>query len=64
VSDGDLRDSVHFTAGLAICRAAGCVVTDLHGQDLYDGPGVIVAADAETHAILVDIVGRQVARPA
>jgi myo-inositol-1(or 4)-monophosphatase len=31
ITDGDLRDNVHFAAGLAICEAAGCVVTDLEG---------------------------------
>ncbi|MFD2356134.1 inositol monophosphatase family protein [Nonomuraea ferruginea] len=31
VTDGHLQDSVHFAAGIALCRAAGCVVTDLHG---------------------------------
>ena len=32
VTDGDVRDSVHFAAGLAICQAAGCTVTDLRGR--------------------------------
>jgi myo-inositol-1(or 4)-monophosphatase len=59
VTDGSLRDSVHFTAGLALCRAAGCVVTDLRGGPLYSGPGVIAAADPVVHATLVDIVARQ-----
>jgi len=27
-----VRDSVHFAAGLAICEAAGCMVTDLRGR--------------------------------
>jgi len=31
VTDGDLRDSVHFAAGIAICTAAGVVVTGLAG---------------------------------
>lgn len=56
VTDGNLRDSVHFTAGLALCRAAGCVVTDLRGGPLYDGPGVIAAADEKNHAILLELV--------
>ena len=64
VAEGDLRDSVHFTAGLALCRAAGCVVTDLRGQTLHTGPGAIVAADAVTHATLVDIVARQLGQSA
>jgi myo-inositol-1(or 4)-monophosphatase len=54
VTDGAIRGSVHFAAGLAICAVAGCVMTDLHGQPLRDGsPGAIVGADRETHARLV-----------
>lgn len=60
VTDGDLRDSVHFTAGLALCHAAGCVITDLRGQALHNGPGVVVAADADTHANLLAIVARHI----
>jgi myo-inositol-1(or 4)-monophosphatase len=56
VTDGNLRDSVHFTAGLALCRAAGCVVTDLRGGPLHSGPGVIAAADAKSHAILLELI--------
>ncbi|MEV4251820.1 inositol monophosphatase family protein [Spirillospora sp. NPDC049652] len=60
VTDGDLRDSVHFAAGIALCRAAGCVVTDLHGRPLSDSAeGLIAAADQETHAALLDMIGRQ-----
>ena len=58
VTDGNLRDSVHFTAGLALCRAVGCIVTDLRGRPLHTGPGVIAAADHETHAILLEIIAR------
>ena len=61
VTDGDLRDHVHFAAGLAICRAAGCVLTDLHGQPLPpdgDGNGLLAAADEPTHAALLGIVER------
>jgi myo-inositol-1(or 4)-monophosphatase len=58
VTDGTLRDSVHFTAGLALCLAAGCVVTDLRGNPLYSGNGVIAAADAATHTALLEIVAR------
>jgi myo-inositol-1(or 4)-monophosphatase len=64
VTDGDLRDNVHFAAGLALCGAAGCVLTDLHGQNLHTGPGAIVAADAVTHATLVDMVARQMGQAA
>jgi hypothetical protein len=31
VTEGDLRDSVHFAAGIALCQAAGCIVAGLHG---------------------------------
>jgi myo-inositol-1(or 4)-monophosphatase len=53
VSDGDLRDSVHFAAGLALCWAAGCVVTGIDGQPLHTGEGGLIAADRETHAALL-----------
>ncbi|WP_328469663.1 inositol monophosphatase family protein [Actinoplanes sp. NBC_00393] len=53
VTYGDLRESVHFAAGIAICRAAGCVVTGIEGQPLHTGPGgLLAAADLPTHAAL------------
>jgi len=58
VTNGALRDSVHFTAGIAVCQAAGCVVTDLRGQPLHTGPGLLVAADPATHAKLVELLAR------
>ncbi|MFI0895626.1 inositol monophosphatase family protein [Streptomyces sp. NPDC020983] len=54
---GDLTSSVHFAAGLALCRAAGCVVTAVDGAPL--GPsarGILAAADAPTHARLLSII--------
>jgi myo-inositol-1(or 4)-monophosphatase len=60
VTDGDLRDSVHFAAGIAVCQAAGCVVTGVQGQPLHAGAGgLLVAADQATHAALAAIIGRQ-----
>jgi myo-inositol-1(or 4)-monophosphatase len=57
VTDGDLRDSVHFAAGLAICEAAGCTVTDLHGQTWGSGAtGLVAAADSEIHAALLSLI--------
>ncbi|MFG2356217.1 inositol monophosphatase family protein [Streptomyces sp. NPDC048521] len=57
VTDGDLRDSVHFAAGIALCRAAGCTVTGLYGEAVHTGAGgLIAAADAETHAALLALV--------
>jgi len=60
LTDGDLRDSVHFAAGIAVCQAAGCVVTGLLGQPLHTGVGgLVAAADPEAHAALVDLAERQ-----
>jgi myo-inositol-1(or 4)-monophosphatase len=60
VTDGDLRDSVHFAAGIALCHAAGCVVTDLFGAPVFSGPtGLIAAADQATHDALRELVGSQ-----
>lgn len=59
VSDGDLRDSVHFSSGIALCQAAGCVVTGLAGQPVHTGvQGLVAAADRQTHADLVAIAAR------
>jgi len=53
---GDVRDSVHFAAPLAVCRAAGCVVTGLRGEPVDSGPfGLLVAADRPTHEALVEV---------
>jgi myo-inositol-1(or 4)-monophosphatase len=52
-----MRDSVHFSAGIALCEAAGCIVTDLRGRDWRTGTaGLIAAADPETHAALQAIL--------
>ncbi|MCF1509728.1 inositol monophosphatase family protein [Streptomyces glomeratus] len=58
VTDGrDLSGSVHFAAGIAVCRAAGCVVTGIDGAPLgRDGRGLVVAADAETHGQLMAMI--------
>ena len=57
VTDGHLRDSVHFAAGVALCQASGCVVTDLHGQPPHSGAGgLVVAADEETHSRLLELI--------
>lgn len=60
VTDGDLRDSVHFTAGIALCEAAGCVVTGIDGQPVHTGiGGLVAAADERTHAALMTLIGNQ-----
>lgn len=58
VTDGaDLAESVHFAAGIALCRAAGCVVTGIDGAPLgAGGRGLVAAADAETHELLMSMV--------
>ncbi|MEV1171779.1 inositol monophosphatase family protein [Nonomuraea sp. NPDC049784] len=62
VTDGHLRDSVHFASGIALCQAAGCVVTGIHGQPLHTGAGgLVVAADRETHAALLELIGGRLA---
>ena len=57
VTDGRFADNVHFASGIAICRAAGCVVTDLRGEpvDSPGGSGLLVAADDETHRRLLEL---------
>lgn len=62
ITHGQLRDSVHFASGIALCQAAGCAVTGLRGQPLHTGVGgLVVAADRRTHAVLVAIVDQQFA---
>lgn len=56
ISDGAFVDNVHFAAGIALCQRAGCIVTDLAGEPLHTGRGLIAAADAATHQQLVEIV--------
>lgn len=63
LTDGRLLDSVHFSSGIALCEAAGCIVTGLRGQQLHTGvEGLVAAADAETHAALLTLVAKQFAR--
>ncbi|MFE6160484.1 inositol monophosphatase family protein [Streptomyces sp. NPDC056486] len=54
---GDLSGSVHFAAGIALCRAAGCVVTGIDGEPIgRTGRGLVVAADGETHQSLMSLI--------
>ncbi|WP_246090358.1 inositol monophosphatase family protein [Nonomuraea deserti] len=60
VTDGRQHDSVHFAAGIALCEAAGCMVTGLDGQPPYTGAGgLVAAADRETHTALLDLIHGQ-----
>ncbi|MFB7026601.1 MULTISPECIES: inositol monophosphatase family protein [unclassified Streptomyces] len=57
---GDLSGSVHFAAGIALCRAAGCVVTGIDGAPTGEaGRGLVVAADEETHGLLLSMMRSQ-----
>ncbi|MFJ4278429.1 inositol monophosphatase family protein [Streptomyces massasporeus] len=60
VTDGtDLSGSVHFAAGIALCRAAGCVVTGIDGAPIDEtSRGLVAAADAETHGLLMSGIRR------
>ncbi|MFF0742864.1 inositol monophosphatase family protein [Streptomyces sp. NPDC004111] len=57
---GDLSGSVHFAAGIALCRAAGCVVTGIDGAPVLPGGaggrGLVAAADEETHRQLMAMI--------
>jgi len=48
VTGAGVDDSVHFLPGVALCEAAGCVVTDLDGGPVRGGRGIVAAADAAT----------------
>lgn len=56
VTDGHLEGSAHFAAGIALCQAAGCIVTDFTGAPVHTGRGLIAAADQATHRRLVELV--------
>jgi myo-inositol-1(or 4)-monophosphatase len=54
---GDLSGNVHFAAGIALCRAAGCVVTGTDGGPIGQaGRGLVAAADGETHQSLMSMI--------
>ncbi|GIJ20659.1 inositol monophosphatase family protein [Micromonospora lutea] len=60
VTDGQLRDNVHFAAGIALCEAAGCVVTGIDGRPWRSSVGgLVAAADARTHADLLALIAEQ-----
>ncbi|QSF59531.1 inositol monophosphatase family protein [Nocardioides sp. zg-1228] len=56
VSDGSFRGNLHFAAGIAVAEAAGCVVTDLAGDPLHTGRGLVVSADPTTHQEVLALV--------
>lgn len=56
VSDGLFSENVHYAAGIGICGNAGCVVTDLRGDPVEGGRGLLIAADEATHERLTEIL--------
>jgi myo-inositol-1(or 4)-monophosphatase len=61
ITDAALIENVHFAAGVAVCLAARCAVSDLRGDPISPGSagtGLIAAADQATHARLLAIIQR------
>ena len=56
ISDGVFRENLHFAAGIAIAEASGCSVSDLAGDPLHAGRGLIVSADEGTHRSILALV--------
>ncbi|WP_344150062.1 inositol monophosphatase family protein [Nocardioides koreensis] len=56
ISDGWFRENLHFAAGIAIAEAAGCVISDLVGDLLHTGRGLVVSADPATHQAVLELV--------
>jgi myo-inositol-1(or 4)-monophosphatase len=56
ISDGSFRGDLHFAAGIALCQAAGCIITDLAGDPLHVGRGLVISADPTTHEDVLSIV--------
>jgi myo-inositol-1(or 4)-monophosphatase len=57
ITGGDLRGSVHWAAGIALCHVAGGVITNLAGGELHTGShGMVAAADDQTHAFVLAAV--------
>lgn len=56
ISDGHFRDNLHFAAGIALCQAAGCPISDLAGNPLHTDRGLVIAADQDTHRRVLELV--------
>lgn len=56
ISDGSFRGNLHFAAGIAIAEAAGCVISDLAGDPLNTGRGLVISADPATHQSVMELV--------
>ena len=55
------RREFHYAAAIAVCERAGCLVTDLAGDALHTGRGLLVSADAATHEAVLEIVAPHLA---
>lgn len=56
ISDGQFRNNLYFAAGIALCQASGCVISDLDGNPLHSDRGLVISADQETHDPILAIV--------
>ena len=56
VSDGAFHENLHFAAGIAIAKAAGCPISDLAGNPLNTSRGLVVSADAATQRAVLALV--------
>ena len=60
VIPGHREASVHFTAGIGLCRTAGCVLSGLRGEPLHlANDGIVAAADKATHELLLAGIAEQ-----
>lgn len=60
ISDGEMRQNVHHAAGIAICQAAGCKISDLWGRPCGSGEtGLIAAADPVTHDAIRKLIAKR-----
>ena len=60
VSDGSFDNNVHYAAPIAVCRDAGCLVSDLAGEALDRGRGLVVSADNATHEVILEMIAPHV----
>lgn len=62
VTDGELRNDLHFAAGLALAEAAGCVITDLRGGPLGTDDGALISATPEVHKAVLGFLAPHLER--
>jgi myo-inositol-1(or 4)-monophosphatase len=62
VSDGTFVEDLHFAAGLAIAKAAGCVITSFEGGSINEGDGVVISASDAIHLAVLEYLAPYVER--